>query len=85
LADENRKFFGEKVKLWKFSTESEIFSEIGGIWNRGEMHHCLRGMDAPGAASVLILLYMYDIVCVVLYIDFTSLPPALSSVTIRSL
>jgi len=28
--------FGEKVKLHKFSMESEKVSEIGGIWNRGK-------------------------------------------------
>jgi len=30
LADENHEIFREKVKLRKFSTESEIFSKIGG-------------------------------------------------------
>jgi len=33
----------EKVKLGKFSTESENFSEIGGNLKRGEIHHYLRG------------------------------------------
>jgi len=41
-------YFFEKVKLGKFSTESENFSEIGGNLIQREMHHCLRGMDAPG-------------------------------------
>jgi len=41
------KFLWEKVKLWKFSTECDHFSEIGEIWNRGEMHHCLRGDGRP--------------------------------------
>jgi len=27
--------------------ESEKFPEVGGLWNRWEMHHCLWGMDAP--------------------------------------
>jgi len=37
----------EKVKFRKFATESEKFSEIGGgNLKQGEMHHCLRGMDA---------------------------------------
>jgi len=31
LADENRTFFSVKVKLQKNFTESEVFSEIGGI------------------------------------------------------
>jgi len=47
LADEIRKLSSEKVKLLTFSTEFEIFSEILGkseTW--GEMHNCLRGMDA---------------------------------------
>jgi len=30
LADENRNIFWEKVKVGKFSTESENFLEIGG-------------------------------------------------------
>src|SRR6218665_3491237 len=47
LADENLKIFWEKVKLGKFSTESEFFSEIGGNLKQREMHHCFRGMDAP--------------------------------------
>ena len=49
LTDANRKILSEKVQLVKlFSTESEFFSEIvGKIRNRGEMHHCFRGMDAP--------------------------------------
>jgi len=58
LADEDREIFREKVKLhgglapsWqefsKFSTQSENFSKIGGNLKQGEMHHGLRGMDAP--------------------------------------
>jgi len=42
LADENRKMFLEKVKLGKFSTESEICFANRGNLKRGEMHHCLR-------------------------------------------
>jgi len=48
LADENRKFFLEKVKLGKFSTESEKF-----FGNRGENLKQVgyaslpQGMDAP--------------------------------------
>jgi len=48
FADEHRKIFGEKVKLRKFSAESEIsFGNRGEIWNRGQMHHCLRGDGRP--------------------------------------
>src|SRR6218665_2523861 len=36
LADENQEIFQEKVKFLKFSTESEIFSKIGGNLKRGE-------------------------------------------------
>jgi len=43
------KSFREKVKLGKFSAESEkFFGNRREIWNRGEMHHCLRG-DGPPA------------------------------------
>ena len=48
LADENLKFFGEKVTFWKFSTESENLSKIGGNLKQGEK--CIMvsgGMDAP--------------------------------------
>ena len=49
LPDENGKSFQEKVKLGKFPTESEIFSEIGG---KSETERkCIiasEGMDAPG-------------------------------------
>ena len=42
------KKFREKVKFRKFSTESEIFSKIWGKSETGgEIHHGLRGMDAP--------------------------------------
>ena len=47
LADENRKNFREKVKFGKFSTESEIFSETGGIWNRGGNASLPRGDGRP--------------------------------------
>jgi len=47
-ADENQEIFQEKVKFWKFFSESEIFSKIWGeIWNRGGK--CIMvsgGMDA---------------------------------------
>jgi len=44
LADENRKFFREKVTFWKFATESENLSKIGGKSEiGGKMHHVLRG------------------------------------------
>jgi len=36
LADESRRIFVEKVKLGKFSTESETFFGNGGIGNRGK-------------------------------------------------
>jgi len=50
LADENRKISLEKAELKNCSTESEkFFGNRGEIWNRGEMHHCLRGMDASAA------------------------------------
>jgi len=39
LADENRKICLNE----KFSTEPEFFLQNRVIWNRGEMHHCLRG------------------------------------------
>ena len=48
-ADENEEIFREKVKFWKFFSESENLSKIGGkIWNRGAK--CIMvsgGMDAP--------------------------------------
>ena len=47
LADEHRIFFSEKVKLRKFSTESEnVFHKYGGS-EAEEMHHCLKGRWAP--------------------------------------
>jgi len=48
LADENRKILLEKVKLGKVSAESEIVFENRGNLKQRKMHHCLRGMDAPG-------------------------------------
>jgi len=48
LADENQKNFREKVKLRKFSRESENLSKIGGKSERGGK--CIKaseGMDAP--------------------------------------
>ena len=42
LADENKEFFREKVKLRKFSSENRGESETG-----GEMHHGLRGDGRP--------------------------------------
>src|SRR6218665_2027734 len=47
LADENREMFREKVQILKFSSESEIFSKIGGNLKQGEMHHGLRGDGRP--------------------------------------
>jgi len=43
LADENREIFQEKVKLGKFSAESENFFGNRGGRNlkQEEMHHCL--------------------------------------------
>jgi len=35
LSDENRKYFLEKVTFWKFSTESENLSKIGGNLKQG--------------------------------------------------
>ena len=50
LAGENRKFFGKKVKMWNFSTESEIlFGNTRKISNRGKCIIASGGMDAPGA------------------------------------
>ena len=44
LADENRNFFGEKVKLGEnFPWSLKNLSEVGGNLKQGEMHHCLRG------------------------------------------
>ena len=46
------KCFGKKVKFGKFSTESENLSEAGGNQKqRGKVHHCLRGMDAPARCA----------------------------------
>jgi len=42
------KNFLEKGEIGKIFTESEIFSEIGRKSETGGMHHCLKGMDAPG-------------------------------------
>src|SRR6218665_3527328 len=43
-----KKFFGKKVKLRKFPTESENFSKVGGKCETGgEMHHGLRGDGRP--------------------------------------
>ena len=55
LADENRKIFREKVKFLKFSTESENFSKIGGNLEQREMHHGLRGMDAPAKYNTIFI------------------------------
>src|SRR6218665_808286 len=54
LADENQEIFREKVKLRKFSTESENLSKIGeNLKQGGEMHHGLRGgMDAPACSHL---------------------------------
>ena len=46
-ADENLEIFQEKVKFWKFSSESENFSKIGENWNRGGMHQGLKGDGRP--------------------------------------
>ena len=62
LAAENRKQFSEKVKLGKFSTESEIFLGNRGNLKRGEMHHCLRWMDAPAIAMPFFNLIMCNLV-----------------------
>jgi len=36
-----------KGKSLNICNEAEkFFRNRGEIWNRGEMHHCLRGMDA---------------------------------------
>jgi len=40
--------FSGKGKIVKNLRKSENFSEIGGNLKQGEMHHGLRGMDAPG-------------------------------------
>jgi len=42
LADENQEIFREKVKMRKFSPESENCKKIG-----GKMHHGLRGDGRP--------------------------------------
>ena len=50
FADENRKFWGEKVKLGKFSIcESAKFfgNRRANLKQREEMHHCLRGDGRP--------------------------------------
>jgi len=47
LTDENRKYFWQKVKLVKFSTESEKFSETEGNLKQRGMHHCLKGDGRP--------------------------------------
>jgi len=47
LADENGKIMSEKVKSGKCFTESEHFFLNRGNLKQSEMHHCLRGMDAP--------------------------------------
>jgi len=42
------RFFREKVKFGKFSTESENFSKIGGnLKQRGKCIMASEGMDAP--------------------------------------
>jgi len=32
---------------WENFTQSENFRKWREIWSCGEMHHCLRGVDAP--------------------------------------
>jgi len=55
LADENREIFREKVKFLKFSTESEIFSKIGGKYEtEGKCIMASGGMDAPGNWSTIV-------------------------------
>ena len=48
MTDENGTFLGEKVKLGKFSTESEIFfQKQRESETEGERIIALRGVDAP--------------------------------------
>ena len=48
MTDENRKCFQGKVTIVKNSPRSQKnVSEIEGKSETEEMHHCLRGMDAP--------------------------------------
>ena len=56
LADENGKFFREKVKFLKFSRKSKNLSkiEVENLKQGEKMHHGLRGMDAPAELCSLI-------------------------------
>jgi len=60
LSDENQNFLWEKVKLWKFTTESENLLEIGENLKQGKIHNCLRGMIAPGGVGDP-LLYFHEL------------------------
>src|SRR6218665_3255571 len=51
----------ERMKIVKFSTESENFSKIGGNLKQGEMHHGLRGMDAHAGICKLESLGIFKI------------------------
>ena len=49
-ADENQEIFPEKVKFWKFSSESQNFSKIGGnLKQGGNASWSQGGMDVPGS------------------------------------
>ena len=64
VADKNRKFFLEKVKLGKFSADSEnFFGNREGNLKQGRMHHCLWGMDTSD--PTLRLSYIPPIVLIV--------------------
>src|SRR6218665_1962525 len=54
LEDENRKFFREKVKFSKFSTESYNFSKIGGNLKQGECIMASGGMDASSVNTLVL-------------------------------
>ena len=48
MANENQKFFREKVKFWEFSTESENLSKIGeNLKQGGKCIMASERMDAP--------------------------------------
>src|SRR6218665_4093227 len=47
-----RKFFEKRSNWGNFPQSQKFFSEIGGKSETGgKMHHCLRGMDAPGSVG----------------------------------
>src|SRR6218665_3649564 len=76
LVDENEEMLREEVNFCKFSTESEIFSKIGGnLKQKGKCIMVSGGMDAPAQAQDSLTGYaeLCILSCCSFYLEFTSL------------